>query len=107
MGITFEKRRDTMFMSYMNIIDNGNYINGADPENDKDYAGYFLLNKVKNNEVQFRIKSYRNENEQYLLALKFTENGKRCTWRIKANAVSYLPKTAVFKDCSASRKKTK
>jgi len=101
MTLEFRIKGDSAFLFYCNIIDNGNYINGCfyEEEDSMNYAGYFRLSDIKDSTIKFKIKSYRDEDIDYLLNLKLKNNGDILNWAIESKAVGYLPKKAVFKRC--------
>ncbi len=98
MALILKGKKDTFFLLYRNILDNGKYIN--EYVDDNDYAGFFTLKSIKNNQVSFRIKNYRDEYHKYTVRLTFMDDGKKCVWEILTKEpVGYLPKNAIFRHC--------
>jgi len=95
--VMFSVVSKTVYLSYINIVDNGNYINGFDDPSD--IAGEFSLSDVHNSEVSVKIKNYRDPDDEYTVKLKFLDNGKSLSWDIEEEVVAYLPKHAKLTEC--------
>jgi hypothetical protein len=93
--VDFIVKGDTCFVHYMNIIDNGNYLN--DTDDPEDYASKFNWKELDDLSVKFPIKNYRFE-ETYDLVLKFYPSKKRIDWKIASDGVAYLPNQAVLSE---------
>ncbi len=98
MTIIFDRRQDTIYFSYINVIDDGNYVNAF--SDTSEYAGFFTFDNIKDSSVQFTIKNYRYENDGYGLTLHYRESGKIVLWNIDSPVVAYLPKKASFRVCN-------
>jgi hypothetical protein len=96
MGLRFRIADDSVFLYYINVIDNGNYLN--DYEDSNDYAGVFIFSEIRNNYVALSVRNYRTE-EKYPLKLFFKEQGNEILWVIDSAIVSYLPSKAEFHFC--------
>lgn len=101
MQLTFKKRSGTVYLLYSNIIDDGNYLNDYDDSND--YAGFFNVTEMKDSSVNVKVKSYREEDQYYLVSLKFKNGGRSLIWNIHSQQVAYLPKNASFRECEKSK----
>lgn len=98
MEINMKKIGDTVFISYLNVVENGKYINGSIDKND--FAGYFLYSELKNAEIDINIKNYYLQNVYYKVNLKFSSDSNIFFWEIKDKGpVVYLPKMAKFTEC--------
>lgn len=96
--VIFKTKRDTVFLYYYNIVANGNFLNGFDEQDD--YAGSFVINNFRNNQVDFQIKSYRDVDEKYLLNISINQGNGWIYWNINQKSpVGYLPKHATLKKC--------
>lgn len=96
--VFFKANDDTIFLFYVNAIDNGKYLNAL--ADSTDYAGYFLLSKMKNLQTRLTIKSYRSDDDLYPLVLKFSKNANELSWNIDSSGpVGFLPKKVSLKDC--------
>jgi hypothetical protein len=98
--VIFKQRGETVYFYYLDILDNGNYLNGFDEEMDSDYAGKFDLSQFKDSAVNFTIKSYRDTDDKYILALSLNKKNGWLYWNINQKGpVAYLPKHASLKRC--------
>ena len=98
--IHFAKSKDTVFLRYIFIYDNGNYLNA--PNDSTDYAGYFLQKNLKNNKISFNVKDYReywrDSSRIYKLNLTFLTDST-LKWLIdssKYGILDYLPNRRIF-----------
>lgn len=55
--LRFKDKGDTVFLSYLFVCDNGNYINA--PDDSSDYAAFFLKRSITNRQVNLNVKDYR------------------------------------------------
>jgi len=99
-NVQFLKKSDTLFLSYFFYYDNGNYINA--PADSLDYAGYFSEKNIKNNEINFNVKNYReywrDSTRIFKLKLNFLSDST-LKWNInsaKYGIFDYLPNEMIF-----------
>lgn len=84
--VHFAQKYDTIFMGY--FVSNGEFINGS--ADSLDYAGYFLINELIDNQVTFKVKIYRYYNDSMKdedlifanLNLEFTDNYDTIYWNV-------------------------
>jgi hypothetical protein len=98
LAVQFKIKNDTAYLFYSDIIDNGKYLNDFDGEDD--YAGKFALRDFGDNEVNLKIKSYRDPSFTYLLNLKLNSKTGWFYWNIdQKEPVGFLVKHATLKIC--------
>src|SRR5690349_1594730 len=68
--VDLKTKGDTCYVYYLNIVDNGNYLNSTDDSTD--YAGKFnWREEVVDSSTALVIKNYRDEEDTYPLRLTF------------------------------------
>lgn len=97
MTLLFHPAKDSIFVLYMNILDNGNILNGF--ADSSDFAGHFLAQDISKGETVFEIINYQDKDDKYKVVLDFNDNGNQIKWSIKDTLVAFLPKNAIFKQC--------
>lgn len=96
--VIFKIKKDTVYLYYYDIMEDGKYLNGFDE--DDDYAGKFLVNSFKNNQVDVVIKNYRDDSFKYILNLQLNLKKRWIYWNInQKEPIGYLIKHATLKVC--------
>ncbi|PIB35006.1 hypothetical protein BFP72_06165 [Reichenbachiella sp. 5M10] len=94
--MTLKQSQDTVYVYYLNILDEGNYINGY--AEDDDYAGFFILPETGiTSPISFSLLNYRSPDFSYLLTL--TPSPEGLTWKIQEENPSFLPREAILSPC--------
>ena len=97
--VIFKLKRDTVYVYYLDISGNGDYLNGFDEE-EGDYAGKFSLKDFNGSEVNVTIKNYRSPDFMYNLNLQLNKKTGWIYWNInQKEPVGYLVKHATLKKC--------
>lgn len=94
--VFFRESGDSVFLFYLNVVENGNYLNGYSNDT-SDFAGYFLKDHIVNDSVTFKIKNYRQPEYEYDLTLCFRNNDSSILWKILDDNLSYMPKAMSLK----------
>jgi hypothetical protein len=96
--VTFELKKGIVYVYYIDVSGNGDYINGFD--NEEDYAGKFPLKDFNGNDVNVIIKNYRTPDFSYTLNLQVNKKNNWIYWNInQKDPVGYLVKHATLKKC--------
>lgn len=97
MVLVFQPEANNIYVYYINVIDDGNFINGF--VDSLDYAGVFAKDSIKDSKVELTIKNYRDADDEYKVNIEFLQGGKLLTWEVSSDLVAYLPRRAKFKQC--------
>ena len=104
MTVLFRVNKDTAYVYYSNIVNDGKFLNDFDTEDEEDYAGKFYIgNKAEKQCFNFDLLNYRSPDFVYKLDLCFEPDSKKMLWNINEEGpVGYLPKKGAFLQCGLS-----
>jgi hypothetical protein len=97
--VIFKVKGDVVYMYYLDISGNGNYINGFDDSTD--YAAKFLIRDFKESGIMMSIKSYRDTMTCNLI-LSYNAKKGWLYWNLSRNPylIGYLARHATLKKCN-------
>lgn len=86
---------DLISLRYVNVLDNGNYINASD---ENDYAATFKTDDIKDDQIILNVKNYRFSDPQEYVKVKliFSKNTETVEWISFDKIAPYLPQQIVL-----------
>jgi hypothetical protein len=86
---------DLISLRYVNVLDNGNYINASD---ENDYAATFKTDDIKDDQIILSVKNYRFFDPQEYVKIKliFNKNAQTVEWVSLDKIAPYLPQQIVL-----------
>jgi len=98
MDIIFKKKYKYVYILYACALGDGKYLNAyADT---LDYAARIEADRIKEHFNVFKVKSYYDKGEFFLVKISFSNRGNNMKWSISSKKFTpYLPKNADFTYC--------